>query len=363
VANVTVAIDADTGSYDVVVRSSRGRKGIGSELFKVKVNPGIGNKPPAPELAFSGFGLVVANATGSNETIILTSEELGFAPRHVTWSPNGSGTLEDPWQLAVNGLGCSDVLHRVDVDTVGGTPRARNLVPLGSQGDPISQGCSVSWSPIGDEIAYTEWSTPDPPSSLWVVPAAGGQPQVLYSGPVEIVVDTITTDPITVDTTIVSYTGLGSGVWSPDGQYIAFHENPNGVTQIRVIARATGDVVTVFANDGNWMIGEMDWMRTENAVTFWSDMPSTLKGRPGPSIWRLDLEPDGNGLLRASGEPVEIVRGLGHSWSPDDTELAIQDTRGVRIYTIATGDSRRISGVGNIWAAISWRRPPVGAVP
>jgi hypothetical protein len=36
VANITIAIDADTGRYDVIVTASTGKKGIGSELFAIK---------------------------------------------------------------------------------------------------------------------------------------------------------------------------------------------------------------------------------------------------------------------------------------------------------------------------------------
>ena len=36
VASITIAIDADTGRYDVIVTSSTGKKGIGSELFAIK---------------------------------------------------------------------------------------------------------------------------------------------------------------------------------------------------------------------------------------------------------------------------------------------------------------------------------------
>jgi len=44
VANVTIAVDADTGAYDVVVTVSSGKKGIGTEMFQVRKGP----KPPPP---------------------------------------------------------------------------------------------------------------------------------------------------------------------------------------------------------------------------------------------------------------------------------------------------------------------------
>ena len=41
-ANITIAADADVASYDIKVTASRGRKGIGSEIFAVEKNPGNG---------------------------------------------------------------------------------------------------------------------------------------------------------------------------------------------------------------------------------------------------------------------------------------------------------------------------------
>lgn len=38
VANITIAADADTGRYDVIVTLTTGKKGIGTELFAVKAN-------------------------------------------------------------------------------------------------------------------------------------------------------------------------------------------------------------------------------------------------------------------------------------------------------------------------------------
>jgi len=36
IANITIAVDADTGLYDVIVTASTGKKGIGTELFAIK---------------------------------------------------------------------------------------------------------------------------------------------------------------------------------------------------------------------------------------------------------------------------------------------------------------------------------------
>ncbi|HEY6110619.1 MAG TPA: hypothetical protein VIV56_17075, partial [Gemmatimonadales bacterium] len=52
IANVTIAADADTGLYDVIVTASTGKKGIGSELFAIRLNK---NAAADPEIAYSGL--------------------------------------------------------------------------------------------------------------------------------------------------------------------------------------------------------------------------------------------------------------------------------------------------------------------
>ena len=46
IANITIAVDAETALYDVLVTTSRGRKGIGTELFEVKPKGKPAGDPP-----------------------------------------------------------------------------------------------------------------------------------------------------------------------------------------------------------------------------------------------------------------------------------------------------------------------------
>lgn len=67
IANITIAVDADTGLYDVVAMTSKGRKGIGTEMFEVKT------KPPKPACPVSSpecapIGVSVHNFTGGLST-------------------------------------------------------------------------------------------------------------------------------------------------------------------------------------------------------------------------------------------------------------------------------------------------------
>jgi hypothetical protein len=361
VANVTVAIDADTGSYDVVVQASKGRKGIGSELFEVKVNPGIGNKPPAPAIALGDYGqLWVINPNGSNETRILPVDTIG-GPNlfsKPSWSPLGSGTLDDPWSLAFDDGVCNSV-WRINVDTVGGTPRARDLTQLNTPA-----GCDPDWSPNGDEIAFSEWSTQYPPSSLWVVPAAGGQPELLHSGPVEIEVSVDTVNgEIVVDTMIVSYVGINWLTWSRDGRHIAFDERPGAADALNLIDRSTGVVTTLLTKADHEAVAggtfaswpsALDWARTRDEILFWASLQTGRRWET--NLYVLRLQPDGAGGFIRDGFPVKLIQGSHASWSPDDSEIVYNDRQGrLRVYDVATGETRRLSGRGG---GVDWREPP-----
>jgi hypothetical protein len=48
IANITIAVDADPGLYDVLVTTAEGKKGIGTELFTVKLK--LTPLPPGPSL-------------------------------------------------------------------------------------------------------------------------------------------------------------------------------------------------------------------------------------------------------------------------------------------------------------------------
>jgi probable HAF family extracellular repeat protein len=65
IANITVAVDADTGKYDVAVTSTGGRKGVGIELFDVLyelVDVGVIGGDPSVAVAINDLGQVVGTS-------------------------------------------------------------------------------------------------------------------------------------------------------------------------------------------------------------------------------------------------------------------------------------------------------------
>jgi hypothetical protein len=111
VANMTIALDAETGLYDVAVFSSGRRKGIGAELFKVKLK-GRPNFGPAIEIQFDdgtgnnirsdGRGIYVDRECGVSATLNL--EDARLDPDAAKIHPKEKGTCgsRDPRKILVD---------------------------------------------------------------------------------------------------------------------------------------------------------------------------------------------------------------------------------------------------------------------
>lgn len=133
VANLTVAADAETVPYDVVVTTSTGKKGIGTELFVIEVPLEV-LESPSGSSNVSGVG-----ATGLIVGTIGTSCGPGFAP--ALWDQDGHVT-------ALPAL----------AGTCGGTARAVNGsgVAVGSAYIGSTSAASVRWTPVAGAYAVDQ---------------------------------------------------------------------------------------------------------------------------------------------------------------------------------------------------------------
>jgi uncharacterized membrane protein len=126
VANVTIAADAQTVSYDVAVTTAKGKKGIGTELFLVTI--------PLEQLMAPAGGSTVNDVSPSGIMVgtINTTCYPGGAP--AVW--NQSGQLSPLPALP---------------GTCGGVPRGINAsgVAVGSAYTGSSSAGSVRWTPSG----------------------------------------------------------------------------------------------------------------------------------------------------------------------------------------------------------------------
>ena len=244
----------------------------------IAVGHATGRPPPDPAIAYlKANRLRVMNADGTNAREIYG----GFVPNgpSLSWSPDGGSIT------FIESLGGFS-LSRIDVDVVGGVPQGINRVVLLADPGASASYWAPAWSPLGDESVFQETQS----GALITIPSAGGAPQTLLEPPV----DRILTRP----------------AWSPDGSFIAFSEDyfNSPLRTICILNRATG-LVTIVLGPVTLNVRDIDWARTHNTLLFEGE----LQGATGIYV-----------LTPIAGATPQFLRtGLGPSWSPDDSALAL----------------------------------------
>jgi len=229
--------------------------------------------------------------------------------------------------LSPDGRDVAYVLRTYDADE---DRAVRALWRVGARaGEPFqltrgTSDTSPTWSPDGSSIAFLR--AQDGPAQIWLLPAAGGEPEQ------------VTTLPL----------GAGAPVWSPDGSSIAF-----------------GAPTDLLAEEG-----EDDTARAKRAAA-----PIVAD--------RLDYQADGAGLLRTirkhlhvldveTKECRQVTHGDWHagdpSWSPDGEQLAFAaatapdaDLRArAPVHVLALGDAAAkpdpVALADGVAGAITWSR-------
>jgi hypothetical protein len=316
VANITIAMSATTGSYDIVVTTSKGKKGIGSELFTIKKRTGPPT-PANPQIAFwNGGNLQVMNVDGSNVTTLVS---FAAGTRGPSWSPTGDGSAANPYHLVFEQGAGTCTLAILDVDSVGGAVHATNYHQVPAPG----YACAPSWSPVGTEVSYGGWQNgPSPsqvgPSPLFVIPTGGGTPTALYTPPV------------------------GSAVfystWRSDGSAIAFTETDNTTYVVRVLNRTTGAVTTVVAGGAFVDVHELSWAHSGDLLAMC--VHRLLRNKfLSQEVDTIRLARDVSGNYIPGGSPGSLTGGCSPSWSPNDARIAVD---GIRVYDLLTGSTESL---------------------
>jgi Tol biopolymer transport system component len=269
--------------------------------------------PAAPAIAFTRDGnkLLVMNADGSNQTILLSATSVS----NPSWSPAGNALV-----IAATVNGTSGI-WLLDVSVLGGVPKGSNLRFLTS-------GFQPSWSARGDTIVYIPATGIS--NSLSLIPAIGGQSTLIY-------------------TSGAGYT-LVQPDWSPDNKRIAFGEKNQAFTHCTLIVfnRETGLVDTVAAfGPSNAQIRAPEWSRSGDRIAF-SAFPKTETKE-----YVYIVAP------RPRGIPSKIFPGFHPTWSPDDSKLAfVPPLVGFAGPTISTYDfaTRVTKSIASKATLPNWRR-------
>jgi len=313
IANITIAVDADTALYDVIVTASTGKKGIGSELFQVRPK---GPKPPPPPpdplappgriafvrvLAPSNYEIFRMDATGANVTqLTFRANVQDYTP---AWSPDGSKIV----------FACAVEICVMNDDGSGIVQLTTNV-----------RAEAPAWSPDGSRIAFHR----EDPSGNWdiyVMDAGGGN------------LVRLTTDPSTD----------GFPDWSPDGTRIAFRRVISGTSQILVMnADGTGAVQLTTGPGGSTPAWSPDGAR----IAFDSDR----SGRSEIFV----MNADGSGIAQ-----VTIAGGSNPDWSLEGSRIAFYAKRGKNpsaanfdIYAIDPAGTRevRLTSANEIEHSPAW---------
>ena len=314
VVNITIALEADTVLYDVVVTTTTGKKGIGTELFRVRAKGPKPEEPADPEIAYVGNdALMVMNASGSNQTAVFTGT---VDPAWPAWAPGG-GAIAFDYQGGYH-------LWRVDVGVVGGVPTGTNATVLidTTTGFP-------DWSPDGGAIAVHGGYAG---CCVLLVPPGGGPTTAAY-----------------VHTPGRSVMFVA---WSPDGSEIAFTDRPldlaEGMYRVTIVTLATG-TTRVLVPDGVFTVcypRDLDWSPDGREIA----LSGCRKRSPGPSYQRLFVVDVATGAIT----DLDII-GRSPSFSPDGRRIVYESLKASGIYVLdrATGVTTQLTSAGRM---PDWRK-------
>ena len=183
------------------------------------------------------------------------------------------------------------------------TPRA---------GDPYEQPC-LAWSPDGERLAYTISESEGPMTSIWVVPAEGGDPRLAASD--------------------------GEGCvsllpfWSPDGRLAWRLTNANDPAGTRhYVQEADGQVRELGRGEPLDTAGGPSWSPDGAAIVFArTSEPTEATGASTTDLWELDVASGELRRLTNAGDAAgEVI------WSSTGGTAWLTDGRRIRSARIAS---------------------------
>ncbi len=235
--------------------------------------------------AFAPDGLRLAYASDRGGTFEIYVRDLRSGGADVALTRDGAQNVEPSWSPDGTAL----VYHSKDrgglwiVPATGGTPR--RLTEFGSR---------PAWSNDGRQVAFQAEALVDlaanavaamPPSTLWVVAAAGGAPRQL----------TAPGQPAG---------GHGGPQWAPDDRHLVFTASDRRVSSVWIV-RVDGHGLTQLATGPTYTYDPV-WASDGRRVYY-----SAMSASGNYGLWRIDVDAQAG---RALGEPAPLTEvGFGTS--------------------------------------------------
>jgi TolB protein len=262
----------------------------------------------------------------ANDIVKYYTGEEGFFASQITFAADTGAKRRDIFVVDWDGFGP----HAL-------TSRSQNILP--------------SWSPLGNEIAFTSFAAGKP--DLYVISSTGGKPRVISARPGLNMAGAFSPDGQKIAATLsqdgnseiylLSRDGAilkrltntpfidTSPVWSPDGSKLAFVSDRHGSPQIWVMS-ADGSGQTKLTRRGNYN-QEPSWCPRRDAplIAF-----TARDEKMAYDVFTINVD---------TGEYVRITEGHGSNlhptWAPNGRALAYQSSRGGLWVSTADGRTER----------------------
>ncbi|MHC4932467.1 MAG: TolB family protein [Planctomycetota bacterium] len=331
------------------MRKSRLALLFGVALLALMVSSSLaakgGKKPPPPPepepppdaaIAYAaGSRLMVANADGTNETVVL--DALGAPVSRPDWSPDGEQLVFSA-NLSFGGDLVGSGIYVIGVDGTG----LRKVTPVDTV---LSECCDPVWSPVP-------------------VPGVGGSAfRIAYTDPEVWELCLVNLDGSNhIQLTDTPAYGECYPTWSPSGAKLAC----TLLHPAEVDAWATYDFATSTYTirhlegplEGGGATLPLAWSKTQEDKVAWT----VSTGGDLPEIWVIDLDEPAN-PLRITHTPNLTERCP--SWSPDDSQIAVMSAEvkngrlknhAVEVMSATDGSARQVILERGVWPV--WRRNP-----